>query len=143
MHDTLSSNLRDRVIAAVQEVKRTREFIKTPEAIRVLEEPGRITVELQGGKALAIEKGVKPHQMRYLMGSTIPIRIGSGKLIFRKATPLSMMLGKWKHPGLEKKELVKKTIEKAMSGSAEAVMQTKADLQVPSPVKLRTLLGVQ
>jgi hypothetical protein len=38
--------------------------------------------------------GVRPHQMTYLVGKTIPIN-GS----FRKATILSMSKGGWRHPG--------------------------------------------
>lgn len=137
----LAANLRDRVLVAVNEARQTREFRGTPDAIKVMEGPNFVTVEVKGGKAVAIEKGVKPHQMRYLEGSTVPVKTPLGSVI-RRATPLSMMKGKWQHPGTPPKKIVKQAIEKAMASSAEAVVDTKRELMSHRPARIREILGM-
>ena len=142
LSQVLTANLRDRILGAINEARQTREFRRTPEAIRVLEGTNSVTVEVKGGKAIAIEKGVKAHQMRYLEGSTVPVKTPLGTVI-RRATPLSMLKGKWQHPGTPPKKIVKQAIEKAMAGSAEAVVDTKRELMSHRPARIREILGMR
>ena len=51
-----------------------------------------------------LEKGIRKHQMKYLMKSKspIPIDVGDANMIFRWASPKSMSEGKWVHPGFKR-----------------------------------------
>jgi len=65
-----------------------------------------------------LEKGIKKHQMKYLMKSKKPIPIPDGAVntIFRWATPKSMAEGKWMHPGFTRgKGFMKTAIKRTRS----------------------------
>lgn len=69
--------------------------------------------------ARAIEFGVQPHQMWYLLNKTIPIKVWAPyatepQVIFRKATFASLMAGGWYHPGTEGKYVMRRGIEEAL-----------------------------
>ena len=70
--------------------------------------------------AEAIENGVRPHVMWYLLNKTIPIRTffyGQQRLIFRKATLQSYMRGGWRHPGTEGKHVFQDGVEAGLAQS--------------------------
>ncbi len=68
-------------------------------------------VILHSKKLRALEEGVAPHKMTYLLGKTIPIKQDNGEIIFRKVTAHALAMGKWKHPGREPGEMVSKTLD--------------------------------
>ena len=68
-------------------------------------------VKILSKKLQALEEGVAPHKMTYLLGKTIPIKLDNGEVIFRKVTAHSLAMGKWQHPGREPSELVSKTLD--------------------------------
>ena len=74
--------------------------------------------------AKAVEEGVKPHVMWYLLNKTIPIRtffFGQQRLIFRRATLKSYLRGGWRHPGTEGKHVFAQGIEQGIAESAEQI----------------------
>jgi len=48
-----------------------------------------------------LEKGIKPHQMRYLLKSKSPIPVNVMNSEFRWASEKGMRQGKWMHPGFK------------------------------------------
>ena len=142
LREVLLSNFRERIEEAVRDLSMTRAVAKGTRNIRVLDAGNAIEVEVSGGRGVAMEKGVDPHQMTQLEGSVVPIKTPAGT-IFRKATRLSMMLGKWRHRGSEERNEVKGAIDRAFSNSAEAVMDTKAELLAMEPPRVRDILGVR
>ena len=144
MRDVLISNIKGRIEDAVHTVSQERTFGRTKEKATVTDVGGALIVEIRTGKDTRDEKGVNPHQMTALEGRTIPIRTAAGGLQFRKATRLSMMLGKFRHPGQQKRETVKNAVGAALSQSAEDVIKTKNTLEEmnPSP-RLRDVIGLR
>lgn len=63
-----------------------------------------------------IVRGQKKEQMTWLTKAKapIPIVLDNGELIFRNATPQSMMNGSWWHPGRQKTNFIEKAKEEAM-----------------------------
>lgn len=60
--------------------------------------------------AEAVDSGVKPHVMYYLLGKTIPI---GG--VFRRVTIKSIAEGKWKHPGTPGVHYLQEALDKLQS----------------------------
>ncbi len=144
LREILISNIKARVEDAVHTVSQERVFGRTQEKARVIDVGDALIVEITSGKDTRDEKGVDPHQMTALEGKTIPIRTAAGGIQFRKATRLSLMLGKFKHPGIQKRETVKNAVGTALSKSAEDVIRTKNTLEEmnPSP-RLRDVIGLR
>jgi hypothetical protein len=141
LRDALLSNIKAKVEEKVRDLTQERGFTKTPQTARVTDIGNALLVEVGD---VSEEKGVKPHVMTYLEGQTIPIRTAAGGVSFRKASRLSIMLGKFRNPGHERTDQVKRAIEGALSESAEAVIETKDQLEegTPSP-RLRDVLGIR
>jgi hypothetical protein len=76
---------------------------------------GKSTLVLSSDHPAAkyLNRGVKPHQMKYLEGATVPIVTDDGEVKFRTATPKSMRDGKWQHPGIKGKHFLERGVEKA------------------------------
>jgi hypothetical protein len=75
--------------------------------------------------AEAIEEGVKPHTMWYLLNKTVPIRtffFGQERLIFRRATLKSYMRGGWRHPGTEGKHVFQQGVEDGLARSDDELV---------------------
>jgi hypothetical protein len=144
LREVLLSNIKTRIEDAVHTVSQERVFRRTAEKARVIDVGNALIVEIQSGKDVAEEKGVEPHHMTQLENRTIPIRTAAGGVQFRRATRLSMMLGKFKHPGIQKRETVKQAVGQALSESAEVVIETKNQLEEmnPSP-RLRDVIGIR
>lgn len=142
LRETLLANIREKVELSVRELAMTRAFAKVAQDVRVIDVGDSILVEVPG-RAGALERGAPPRQMTGLEGSTIPIKTASGGTIFRKATRLSMLLGKWKSEGTPKTQEVKGAIDRAMATSAETVGATKAALEDGSPPRVRDILGIR
>lgn len=68
--------------------------------------------------ASAQERGVRPHQMWYLLNKTVPITVyerGNEYKIYRRATLKSLLAGKWFHPGYPGKWFMKRGIEMTLA----------------------------
>ena len=63
-----------------------------------------------------LNRGVRPHQMTYLLNAkgAIPIQTAGG-LIFRRPSIQSMQMGKWRHPGRPGTFFFEKSIEKLVA----------------------------
>jgi hypothetical protein len=75
--------------------------------------------------ANAIEEGVRPHTMWYLLNKTIPIRtffFGQERLIFRRATLKSYLRGAWRHPGTEGKHVFAEGIVQGLQRSDDELV---------------------
>lgn len=142
LRDVLLDNFKAKMEEAVRGLTLTREFSRGTEGIKVSAAGNAILVEITGGKAVAMEKGVAPHQMTYLEGSTVPVETPTGT-VFRKVTRLSLLLGKWNNPGFKGRERVKQAIKEAFADSAATVIETKNQLMEDSPPRVRDILGVQ
>jgi hypothetical protein len=60
-----------------------------------------------------LEKGIRKHQMKYLMDSSKPIPVDIANSVFRWATPKSMSERKWIHPGFTRgKGFIKRGMER-------------------------------
>jgi len=82
--------------------------------------------------AEAIEEGVRPHTMWYLLNKTVPIRtyfFGQEKLIFRKATLKSYMRGGWRHPGTEGKHVFQQGVEDGLAKSDDELKGYEAQVR--------------
>lgn len=69
--------------------------------------------------AKAIEFGVRPHQMWYLLNRTVPIKVWAPgavepDIIFRKVTLESLLAGGWTHPGTPPKYVMRQGIEESL-----------------------------
>jgi len=74
--------------------------------------------------AKAVEEGVKPHVMWYLLNKTIPIRTfmyGQNRLVYRRATLKSYLRGGWRHPGTEGKHMFAEGIQRGIAESEEQI----------------------
>jgi len=144
LREVLMSNIKGRIEEAVRTVSKERVFQRTKEKARVIDVGNALIIEIKAGKDTAEEKGVPAHQMTQLEGETIPIRQAAGGITFRKASRLSMMLGKFRHPGTQKRETVKRAVDDAMAKSAEAVIEAKDKVEEmnPSP-RLKDVIGLR
>jgi hypothetical protein len=63
--------------------------------------PNSITIIAKHPAFFPLVEGQKREQMTWLTKATrpIPIELDNGELIFRNATPRSMSMGSWYHPG--------------------------------------------
>lgn len=78
--------------------------------------------------ALPQEAGVRPHQMWYLLGKTVPLTIykHGGKItIFRKVTMKSLLAGKWFHPGYPGKNFMKRGIETTVAAIPQILQDAR------------------
>lgn len=89
--------------------------------------PNSVQIIAKHPAFLPLIQGKKRQQMKWLKKATrpIPIFLDNGKLIFRNATPRSMTLGRWYHPGHKPtdvidnarkaaREVIKRRLGKAM-----------------------------
>lgn len=141
MRETLMANIRDRIQDSVRDLAGSRSFQKAPRDVRVYDAGDAVLVEIRDGQGVALEKGTASRQMAQLEGSTVPIKTPQG-VVFRKATRLSMILGRWNSKGLEKRQMVKGAIDRAMVGAADAVVETKRALEEGSAPRVRDILGL-
>ena len=83
-----------------------------------------VSIEVRGSSLVIIAKhpawkplveGQRPGQMKWLTKAKrpIPIVTESGEIIFRSATPKSMMDGKWMHPGRQPSDFVERARQEA------------------------------
>jgi hypothetical protein len=142
LRDVLVGNLKARIEEEIRSLNLTREFSKGTESIKVFEAGNAVVVEIRDGKGAALEKGVAPHQMTQLEGSTVPIKTAQGT-IFRKVTSLSLMMGKWRSRGFAARGRVKGAIDRTLSKSHEIVMDSKRQLLTAEPPRIRDILGVR
>ncbi|MEN6550139.1 MAG: hypothetical protein ABFE07_29190 [Armatimonadia bacterium] len=73
-------------------------------------------------EAEAVEEGVRPHTMWYLLNKTIPIRtfeFGIERLTFRRASLKSYLRGAWRHPGTEGQHIFRDGIQEGLAQSSE------------------------
>lgn len=98
-------------------------------------------INITSKKLKALEEGVKPHKMTYLLHKTIPIKTESGETIFRKVTPHALAMGKWQHPGREGTEIVASTTdtviqdqipEEFFTGAIDSIVQKFVEEQMNS-----------
>lgn len=142
LREVLLANFRERVQEAVRDVAMSRGFLRGTGNVRVLDVGNAIEVELAGGKAVALEKGVRPHQMTQLEGRIVSIRTPGG-VAFRQASRLSLMMGKFRSRGFHGRHEVKAAIDRAFANSAEAVVEAKAELEAMSPPRVRDIVGIR
>lgn len=142
LRDRLLENFRARVQESIGTLSGSRLFVKGHQDIQVQDAGNALIVEVKDKDAVAAEKGAPARQRIELEGSTIPIKTPTGT-IFRKATRLSMMLGKWREKPVMKTEAVKGAIDNAFAASADVVMETKAQIKGMTPPRVRDILGVR
>lgn len=97
--------------------------------VEVRVEGTKIKVYFNSAKARAMEVGVKPHAMTYLVGKTVPIRTPGG-VIYRRVSPAALAKGKWRHPGTEGQHIVEGALDLVAddaNGYAEAVAKGVQD----------------
>lgn len=141
LRETLMGNIRARVEESVRDLAGSRVFQKAPRDVRVYDAGDAVMVEIRGGQGVALEKGTASRQMANLEGSVVPIKTPQG-VVFRKASRLSMILGRWRSKGLEERNMVKGAVDRAMVGMADAIVETKNDLEAGSPPRVRDILGL-
>lgn len=142
LREALLSNLREKVELSVRELAGSRAFSRVAQDIRVAQTSDALVIELPGA-ATEGERGRIPRQMTELEGKVIPIVTASGNTIFRKATRLSMMFGKWKTEGNPARRQVKGAIDRAMAGLGDAAVAAKDDVESGAPPRVRDILGVR
>lgn len=135
-------NLKARIEQALGEVTLMKAFREGAKNIRVHEVGNALEVVIEGGRAVALEKGIPSHQMVNLEGSTVPIETPGGT-IFRKVTRLSLMMGKFTRKGVQERGQVRGAINQAMSGLMEAAVESKDELGSQSIPRVRDILGVR
>ena len=93
-----------------------------------IEGKSTLVIESNHEAAQYLNRGVRAHQMKYLVNSKgpIPIVLDNGSVIFRNATPKSMRDGKWYHPGIRGKHFLDRGVEKARAEMKDTV---KKDIQ--------------
>jgi hypothetical protein len=141
LRQALLDRFRDRVDQSIRDATLQRAMKRGTADVKVMDVGNAIEVQIQDRDLAALEKGKSPGQMVHLEGSTVPIQTPSGP-IFRKATRLSMILGKWNSKGVQKRELVKGAIDKAFADSGDAVMEARDEVQGNAPPRVRDILGI-
>lgn len=138
LRETLLSNIREKVELSVRELAGSRAFVKVAQDVRVTQADGAIVVELPAAQ----ENGTPARQRTELLGKVIPIATSTGT-IFRKATSLSMMLGRWQTKGSPARREVKGAIDRAMATVGDAVSEAKDQIEAGAPPRVRDILGVR
>lgn len=90
----IRSEIKKRKLIKTGDMYSSVNYKMTPQGVRfIVDEP-----------APYLEKGIRKHQMKYLMKakSPIPIDVGDANAIFRWASPRSMQEGKWIYPGFKR-----------------------------------------
>ena len=142
LKETVLANLKARIEESVRQDSMVKAFREGSRNIRVHDVGDAIEVEVSGGRAVALEKGVPAHQMVHLEGSTIPIKTPAGT-VFRKVTRLSLLMGKWTSKGIKERGAVKGAVDRAMAGTVEAAIEAKHELQGAALPRVRDILGVR
>lgn len=136
--EALLATIREKIELSVRELSTSRAFARVPQDIRVSQTADALIVELPPA-----EKGSPPRQRTDLEGKTIPITTSTGQTIFRKATRLSMMFGRWKTEGKPAERQVKGAIDRAMSDLGGAAIAAKGEVEAGAPPRVRDILGIR
>jgi hypothetical protein len=99
--NNIRSEIKKRNLVKTGETYRSIHYKMTPQGVKFIAE----------GAMPYLEKGIRRHQMKYLMNSNIPVDVANS--VFRWATPKSMGEGKWVHPGFKRgKGMMKSAIKR-------------------------------
>lgn len=118
--NNIKSEITKRNLIKTGEMIQSTNYKMTPKGVRfIVDDP-----------APYLEKGIRKHQMRYLMKSKgpIPIQVDEANVIFRWASPKSMRKGHWKHPGFTRgkgfmRAAVKRTREQVVEDIRRIAMK--------------------
>lgn len=110
----IRNELKARNLIDTGDTKKSITYNMTPQGVKFIAE----------GAAPYLEKGVRKHQMKYLMNSSKPIPVDVMNAVFRWATPKSMAEGKWVHPGFKRgKGFMSSAIKKTREQTSEDIKQ--------------------
>lgn len=141
LEQALLDRVKDRVDRSMRDSVLSR-ALRTPTAdVQVTNVGNAITVEVSDPGLVRAEKERPARQMIELEGSVVPIKTPQGT-IFRKATRLSMILGKWTTKGAARRGEVKAAIDRSFSDSADALLEAKEDVRTNAPPRVRDVLGI-
>jgi len=143
LKDQVLANIREKLEIAINDMANDPRIVDKPDDVKVIDMGNAIHVEVRGGKDVALEQGVHPHQMLKHEGSVVPIKTKSGEVIYRKVTRLSILKGKFVNPGRQGRQRVKERVSNVLGRSAESVVEAKETLEGHRLPRLRDVLGVR
>lgn len=112
--NNIKSEIKKRKLFKTGDMYASTNYKMTPQGVRfIVDDP-----------APFLEKGIRKHQMRYLLKAKrpIPVNVDAMNVVFRWATPKSMNEGKWKHPGFKRgKHFMKDAIRRTRDETAEDI----------------------
>jgi hypothetical protein len=108
--NNIRSEIKKRDLILTGDMYRSVRYKMTPNGVKYLvDEP-----------ASYLEKGIRKHQMKYLMKSKKPIPVDVANGIFRWASPKSMAEGKWVNPGVKRgKRFFETAVKRTREQTAE------------------------
>ena len=115
--NNIRSEIKKRRLIRTGEMYRSVHYKMTPQGVKFL-------VDQPAGY---LTRGIRRHQMKYLLKSDSPIPVDVANQVFRWATPKALAAGKFVHPGFKRGKGFLKT----------AIKRTRTELQT----NLRSIAG--